>query len=172
MFRIFQRLRWVYLSVFGVQVIPMSAIIVWREQETGGHANSFDLLIASALKIDDICYLSLITSVIIVDIGRYLLGILIEAPQDRAYERGLSQGIEQGASRRKGNAGSITIRACGTIIVASKMRSTRVNPSTSRRPNRLRPSFRCITTHTAPVWHSPAGFCFALPLGLAHSAAL
>ena len=98
MFRIFQRLRWVYLSVFGVQVIPLSAIIVWREQETGGHANFFDLLIASALKIDDICYLSLITSVIIVDIGRYLLGILIEAPQDRAYERGLSQGREQGVA--------------------------------------------------------------------------
>ena len=98
MFRIFQRLRWVYLSVFGIQVIPMSAIIVWRESENGGHSNFFDLLIASALKIDDICYLSLITSVIIVDIGRYLVGILLEAPQDRAYERGLSQGREQGVA--------------------------------------------------------------------------
>ena len=98
MFRIFQRLRWVYLSVFGIQVVPMSAVIIWREAETGGHANFFDLLIASLQKIDDVCYLSLITSVIIVDIGRYLLGILIEAPQDRAYERGLSQGREQGVT--------------------------------------------------------------------------
>ena len=98
MFRIFQRLRWVYLSVFGIHVIPMSVIIVWRESENGEHSNFFDLLIASALKIDDICYLSLITSVIIVDIGRYLMGILIEAPQDRAYERGLSQGREQGVA--------------------------------------------------------------------------
>ncbi len=98
MFRIFQRLRWVYLSVFGIQVVPMSAVIIWREAETGGHVNFLDLLIASLLKIDDVCYLSLITSVIIVDIGRYLLGILIEAPQDRAYERGLSQGREQGVT--------------------------------------------------------------------------
>ena len=98
MFRIFQRLRWVYLSVFGVQVVPMSAVIIWREAETGGHANFFDLLIASLQKIDDVCYLALITSVIIVDIGRYLLGILIEAPQDRAYERGLSQGRQQGVA--------------------------------------------------------------------------
>ena len=96
MFRIFQRLRWVYLSVFGIQVVPMSVIIVWRESENGGYSNFFDLLIASALKVDDVCYLSLITSVIIVDIGRYMVGILIEAPQDRAYEKGLSQGREQG----------------------------------------------------------------------------
>ncbi len=101
MFRIFQRLRWIYLSVFGIQVIPMSAIIVWRESENGDHSNFFDLLIASALKIDDVCYLSLITSVIIVDIGRYLVGILIEAPQDRAYEQGLSQGKEQGVAEER-----------------------------------------------------------------------
>ena len=98
MFRIFQRLRWIYLSVFGIQVIPMSVIIAWRESENGGHSNFFDLLIASALKIDDVCYLSLITSVIIVDMGRYLVGILIEAPQDRAYEQGLNQGKEQGVA--------------------------------------------------------------------------
>ena len=98
MFRIFQRLRWIYLSVFGIQVIPMSVIIVWRESENGSHSNFFDLLIASALKIDDVCYLSLITSVIIVDIGRYLVGILLEAPQDRAYEQGLNQGKEQGVA--------------------------------------------------------------------------
>lgn len=98
MFRIFQRLRWIYLSVFGIQVIPMSVIIVWRESENGGYSNFFDLLIASALKIDDVCYLSLITSVIIVDIGRYMVGILIEAPQDRAYEQGLNQGKEQGVA--------------------------------------------------------------------------
>ena len=99
MFRIFQRLRWVYLSVFGIQVVPMSAVIIWRETETGGHTNFFDILIASLQKIDDVCYLALITSVIIVDIGRYLLGILIEAPQDRAYERGLGQGKSQERAR-------------------------------------------------------------------------
>ena len=69
----------------------MSAVIIWRETETGGHVNFFDLLIASLLKIDDVCYLALITSVIIVDIGRYLVGILIEAPQDRAYEKGKAE---------------------------------------------------------------------------------
>ena len=88
MFDIFQRLRWAYLSVFGIQVAPVSAIIVWREWEIGGHSAAFDLLIASTLKIDDICYLSILTSVIIVDIGRYLVGILIKAPQDIAYEKG------------------------------------------------------------------------------------
>lgn len=79
----------------------MSAVIIWREAKTGGHTNFFDLLIASLQKIDDVCYLALITSVIIVDIGRYLLGILIEAPQDRAYERGLGQGKAQGKAEGK-----------------------------------------------------------------------
>lgn len=96
MFRIYQRLRWIYLSVFGVHVIPMSAMIVWREWETGGHINFFDLLIASVQKIDDVCYLSVITSVIIVDIGRTLVGILLKAPQDRAYEEGLARGMREG----------------------------------------------------------------------------
>ena len=73
----------------------MSVVIIWRETETGGHTNFFDLLIASLQKIDDVCYLALITSVIIVDIGRYLLGILIEAPQDRAYERGKAEERER-----------------------------------------------------------------------------
>ena len=59
------------------------------------------LLIASTQKIDDVCYLSLITSVIIVDIGRYLVGLLIKAPQDRAYEQGLNQGKEQGIAQGK-----------------------------------------------------------------------
>ena len=92
MFDIFQRLRWAYLSVFGIQVAPLSAIIVWREWEVGGHSVAFDLLIASMMKIDDICYLSILTSVIIVDIWRYLVGILIKAPQDIAFERGMRDG--------------------------------------------------------------------------------
>ena len=96
MFGIYERLRWVYLSVFAIQVVPMSAGIVWREWVTGGHSNAVDLLIASVLKIDDVCYLSIITSVVIVDIGRYLMGILITAPQDRAYERGLAKGKREG----------------------------------------------------------------------------
>ena len=77
----------------------MSAIIIWREGETGGHTNFFDLLIASLLKIDDMCYLALATSVITVDIGRYLVGILIQAPQDRAYEEGFARGETQGEAR-------------------------------------------------------------------------
>lgn len=101
MFKIFERLRWVYLSVFSVQAIPMSLIIIWRESETGRHSSSFDLLIASVLKIDDVCYLSIITSVIFVDIGRYLVGILIKAPQDRAYEEGLSRGMREGMREGK-----------------------------------------------------------------------
>ena len=96
MFGIYERLRWVYLSVFAIQVVPMSAGIVWREWVAGGHSNAVDLLIASVLKIDDVCYLSIITSVVIVDIGRYLMGILITAPQDRAYERGLARGKREG----------------------------------------------------------------------------
>ncbi len=101
MFNIFQRLRWVYLSVFAAQVVPMSAIITWRESVIGGHSSPYDVLVASVLKIDDVCYLSILTSVIIVDIGRYLVGILIEAPQDRAYKQGLSQGKEQGVAEER-----------------------------------------------------------------------
>ena len=102
MFGIYERLRWVYLAVFAIQVVPMSVGIVWREWVTGGHSNAVDLLIASVLKIDDVCYLSIITSVVIVDIGRYLMGILITAPQDRAYERGLAKGKREG--KREGAA--------------------------------------------------------------------
>ena len=101
MFQIYERLRWVYLTVFGVQVIPISAMIVWREAETGGHTHFSDLLIASLQKIDDVCYLALITSVIIVDIGRYLMGILLKAPQDRAYEQGFTVGNIQGKAEGK-----------------------------------------------------------------------
>ena len=84
-----------------VQVIPISAMIVWREAETGGHTHFSDLLIASLQKIDDVCYLALITSVIIVDIGRYLMGILLKAPQDRAYEQGFTVGNIQGKAEGK-----------------------------------------------------------------------
>ena len=101
MFSIFQRLRWIYLSVFGIQVVPLSAIIVWRESVVGGHSTHYDTLLASVLKIDDVCYLSIITSVIIVDIGRYLVGILIRAPQDRAYEEGLARGLRDGTSAER-----------------------------------------------------------------------
>ena len=101
MFQIYERLRWVYLTVFGVQVIPISAMIVWREAETGGHTHFSDLLIASLQKIDDVCYLALITSVIIVDIGRYLMGILLKAPQDRAYEQGFTVGNIHGKAEGK-----------------------------------------------------------------------
>ena len=91
MFEIFQRLRWIYLSVFGIQVVPLSAIIFWRESVAGGHPTYYDTLLASVLKIDDVCYLAIITSVVFVDIGRNLVGILIEAPQDRAYKQGKAE---------------------------------------------------------------------------------
>ena len=92
------RLRPIYISVFLAQVIAMGAVITWREWVTGGQANPYDLLIAVILKMDDVSYLALITSILIVDFGRYLVGLLIKAPQDRAYERGLSQGRQQGVA--------------------------------------------------------------------------
>ena len=74
----------------------MGAVITWREWATGGHTNPYDLMIAIILKMDDVSYLALITSVLIVDLGRYLVGLLIKAPQDRAYEQGLTVGNVRG----------------------------------------------------------------------------
>ena len=62
----------------------------------GDTSNFFDILVAVVLKMDNVCYLAIITSILIVDFGRYLLGLLIKAPQDRAYEQGLGQGKVQG----------------------------------------------------------------------------
>ena len=90
------RLRPIYIGVFLAQVIAMGAVITWREWATGGHTNPYDLLIAVILKMDDVAYLAVITSILIVDFGRYLVGLLIKAPQDRAYEQGLGQGKVQG----------------------------------------------------------------------------
>ena len=59
------------------------------------------MLVAVVLKLDNVCYLAIITSILIVDFGRYLLGLLIKAPQDRAYEQGLNQGKEQGIAEER-----------------------------------------------------------------------
>ena len=90
------RLRPIYIGVFLAQVTAMGAVITWREWAIGGHTNPYDLLIAVILKMDDVAYLAVITSILIVDFGRYLVGLLIKAPQDRAYEQGLGQGKVQG----------------------------------------------------------------------------
>ena len=90
------RLRPIYIGVFLVQATAAGALITWREWVTGGHTNPYDLMIAVILKMDDVAYLALVTSVLIVDFGRYLMGLLIKAPQDRAYEQGLSVGTIQG----------------------------------------------------------------------------
>ena len=90
------RLRPIYIGVFLAQVIAVGAVVTWREWVTGGHTNPYDLMIAVILKMDDVAYLALVTSVLIVDFGRYLVGLLIKAPQDRAYEQGLSVGTIQG----------------------------------------------------------------------------
>ena len=95
------RLRPIYIGVFLAQVIAMGAVITWREWATGGHTNPYDLLIAVILKMDDVAYLAVITSILIVDFGRYLVGLLIKAPQDRAYEQGLGQGKVQGKAEGK-----------------------------------------------------------------------
>ena len=95
------RLRPIYISVFLAQATAAGALITWREWVTGGHTNPYDLMIAVILKMDDVAYLALVTSVLIVDFGRYLMGLLIKAPQDRAYEQGLSVGTIQGKVQGK-----------------------------------------------------------------------
>ena len=94
-----ERLRPIYISVFLTQIVVMGALITWRELTIGGHATGYDVFITVILKMDDVCYLAIATSILIVDFGRYLVGLLIKAPQDRAYERGLGQGISQGIAQ-------------------------------------------------------------------------
>ena len=95
------RLRPIYITVFLAQAITMGAVITWREYAIGGHADSFDILIAIVLKMDNVAYLAIITSVLIVDFGRYLLGLLIKAPQDRAREEGLATGRAEGIAAER-----------------------------------------------------------------------
>ena len=95
------RLRPIYIGVFLAQVIAMGGVITWREWATGGHTNPYDLMIAIILKMDDVSYLALITTVLIVDLGRNLMGILLKAPQDRAREQGLAQGKAQGMEEER-----------------------------------------------------------------------
>ena len=90
------RLRPIYIGVFLAQVIAVGVVVTWREWVTGGHINPYDLMIAVILKMDDVAYLALVTSVLIVDFGRYIMGLLLKAPQDRAREQGLALGKVQG----------------------------------------------------------------------------
>lgn len=95
------RLRPVYIGVFLAQAIAAGAVITWREWAVGGHTNPYDLMIAVILKMDDVAYLALVTSVLIVDFGRYIMGLLLKAPQDRAREQGLALGKVQGIAEGK-----------------------------------------------------------------------
>ena len=95
------RLRPIYIGVFLAQVVAVGAVVTWREWVTGGHINPYDLMIAVILKMDDVAYLALVTSVLIVDFGRYIMGLLLKAPQDRAREQGLALGKAEGIAEER-----------------------------------------------------------------------
>ena len=94
-----ERLRPYYIGVFLAQVVAAGAVITWREVAIGGHATPADAFIAVTMKMDDVCYLAIITSVLIVDFGRSIVGLLIKAPQDRAREQGMAIGLAEGMEK-------------------------------------------------------------------------
>ena len=103
---ILRRYRPVYFAVFIVQVIAWCVIVYWWESTSGEHTtDTIGRIIATGLKMAPLTGLSVITTIVLVDIGRYLM-VLLPTPSTRqkimkkakaqGIEQGLEQGLEQG----------------------------------------------------------------------------
>ena len=83
MLSILRKYRPIYFAVFIVQIIVWCVIISWWESTAGEHTgDALGTVIAIGLKMAPLTGLSIISTIVIVDIGRYLV-VLLPTPSIR-----------------------------------------------------------------------------------------
>ncbi len=107
MLSILRKYRPIYFAVFIVQVIVWCVIISWWESTAGEHTgDALGTVIAIGLKMAPLTGLSIISTIVIVDIGRYLV-VLLPTPSirrriiEKAKAEGHAAGIAAGEAAGK-----------------------------------------------------------------------
>lgn len=73
---ILRKYRPIYFAVFIAQVTAWCIAVSWWEVTSGGHASGLGSVIAIGLKMAPLSGLSIFTTIVTVDIGRYLVVFL------------------------------------------------------------------------------------------------
>ena len=109
MLSILRKYRPIYFAVFIVQVIVWCVIISWWESTSGEHTgDALGTVIAIGLKMAPLTGLSIISTIVIVDIGRYLV-VLLPTPSirrriiEKAKSEGRAAGIAAGKAAERRN---------------------------------------------------------------------
>ena len=98
MLSILRKYRPIYFAVFLAQVIAWCVITTWWEATSGEHTDDvLGMVIAIGLKMAPLMGLSIITTIVLVDIGRYLV-VLLPTPNVRRkiMEKAESEGRAAG----------------------------------------------------------------------------
>ena len=98
MLSILRRYRPVYFTVFIIQVIAWCIVVYWWESTSGQHTgDTIGRIIATGLKMAPLTGLSVITTIVLVDIGRYLV-VLLPTPKvrQRIMEKAKAEGHAAG----------------------------------------------------------------------------
>ncbi len=102
MLSILRRYRPVYFAVFIVQVIVWCVIMYWWESTSGEHSSdTVGRIIATGLKMAPLTGLSVITTIVLVEMGRYLVVLFLPTPNirrrmEKAKAKGHAEGIVEG----------------------------------------------------------------------------
>ena len=105
MLSILRKYRPIYFAVFLAQVIAWCVITTWWEATSGEHTDDvLGMVIAIGLKMAPLMGLSIITTIVLVDIGRYLV-VLLPTPNVRRkiMEKAESEGRAAGMAEERRN---------------------------------------------------------------------
>ena len=120
MLSILRQYRPVYFTVFLVQVIVWCIILSWWESISGEHTtDTIGRVIAIGTKMAPLAGLSVITTIVLVEIGRYLVVLFLPTPKIRRKirEEAIAEGMAEGMAAGKA-AGIAAGKAAG--IAAGK----------------------------------------------------
>ena len=137
MLSILRQYRPVYFTVFLVQVIVWCIILSWWESISGEHTtDTIGRVIAIGTKMAPLAGLSVITTIVLVEIGRYLVVLFLPTPKIRRKirEEAIAEGMAEGMAAGKA-AGIAAGKAAGKAagIAAGKAAGIAAGKAAERR---------------------------------------
>ena len=105
MLSILRRYRPVYFAVFIAQVVAWCIIVSWWESVSGEHTDdAIGRSIAIGLKMAPLTALSVIATIVLVEIGRYLVVLFLPTPNvRRRMEKAKAEGKAAGMAAERRN---------------------------------------------------------------------
>ena len=109
MLSILRKYRPVYFAVFITRVTAWCIGVSWRESTLGGHTtDTLGMIIAIGTKMAPLTGLSVITTVVLVEIGRYLMVLFLPTPNvrrriEKAQAKGHAEGHAEGKAQERRN---------------------------------------------------------------------